>query len=743
MSRVGYIILLALLVGLGTYVYWPEPGDPPLTHIWTQDAPTRYRVIHGDLEQEIDGDVVHMKAVERPLDADLHQRLWRTIKRAGWIPTKVINGVREDQLDQYGIDGTQAITCEGLIMRWGKIKDVGYIWDGLKGRILISDEWFHDRLTEMSQRMDVLTALEPSRFTRITVDNLNVALMQGTNPGDYPRWRDAVQPQRPDFNMRVNKLYDLLSTFRITDLTIPPPRLIKPLHTLRFATDDPTIPEQILRLWTDTDGLLLQVDKQPVQKVTGPTAQLWKDVIEKFDHDYLFNLYEEFAAQPLAEVRVLADGSERFRLEKHGLRDDVEGRSQWDVVWPGGREPASAEAAPLIAYTLDQLQVREPRKRLPGDDPAAAALKIIFVFQQDRKTMEVAIDNGVVYSATHVAKAINLPEFFSDLTADRMLDPALTFRGAERVVKVQRQWHQGEQAGRAEVFAVQSGSGESEGVWTQTYPKEDKGQAVSTVAIDQLVRALCTAKGTKVRLHDKNDRAALAHPDFEMDVRFAPAKVRLSNDHSRLVDTNDQDLGFAFVRQGGQWRAIDKEGGVSYGVTDELVEMLQAPLIENLVIPLIPSLVNRIDLYNAKERIRLMQVDGQWRMQLLAANGGKESDITDADEIAVRRHLRLLAGLRAVRVDPKAGPFSLGELYGTVVCVFPGADSGDTRVTLTVGPTVDNETAVVVEGGKGMRGLPRGRVYVDAEIMRQVFPSSKTFSLMTGSKKEPVTETPQ
>jgi hypothetical protein len=274
---------------------------------------------------------------------------------------------------------------------------------------------------------------------------------------------------------------------------------------------------------------------------------------------------------------------------------------------------------------------------------------------------------------------------------------------------------------------VQSGSGEADGVWLQTWPEADKGHAVSTVAIDQVVRALCTAQGHQVHLNNEADRAALASPDFELDVRFAPARVRLSNDHSRLVDTNDQDVGFAFVRQDGNWRAIDKEGGISYGVSEELIELLQAPLIEDLVLPLIPSLVTRLDLYDANERIRLSQTDQGWTLQLRASSGEQETEAVAADDIAVRRHLRLLAGLRAIRVDPQAGPFSPNELRGTVVCVFPGADSGSTRITLSVGPTVDQLTAVVVEGGAGMRGLPRGRVYVDAEQMRQVFPGSKRF----------------
>ena len=732
MSRIGYLILVALLLALGTYVFWQKEEATPLEYAWTKDAPTRYRLVRGDVVQEVDGKVVRIKGLERPIASDKHALLWEFIGSWGWLPKHSITGVSEDELASYAIDGTQELTCDGLFLRWGRSKKDYYVWDGLRGRIYISDDYFYERLNVLSERLDDLEMLDLASYSRVTVDNLNLALDNGEKTAGSPRWRDTVRPQRPDFNLRINKLYDLLGVLRLRDLSQQQPRLMKPLHTLRFATNDPTVPEQTLRMWQDGTAAIIQVDDLPVQRIESRTAQLWPEVLRMFERDYLFNMYEEFARQPLTEVQVAVAGVQRFRLEKHGLRDVAEGRSQWDVVWPGGREPASAEAAPLLAFMLDKLYVDDPKPRTLNDEIPASALTITFVFQQDRRNMTIALANGFVYSPTHVGKVVEMPPLLNDLTADRMLDPALTFRGAERVVKIQRQWHRGAQAGRAEVFAVQAGAGEEKGVWMQSWPKDEKGHAVSIVAIDQMARALCTAQGKDVRLYSAADRAGLAAPEFEMDVRFAPAPVRLSNDHSRLVDTNDQDVGFAFARVDGNWRAIDKDGGVSYGVSDELLELLQAPLVDNLVLPLIPSLVTRLDIYHAQDRIRLAQNDQGWQMQLLASNGSKQGDEETADAIAVRRHLRLLAGLRAEKTDPQAGPFAPNEFVGSVVCVFPGAEKGDTRVTLSVGPTVDGLTAVVVEGGAGMRGLPRGRVYVQAALITQVLVTEKHFRTVTG-----------
>jgi hypothetical protein len=87
-----------------------------------------------------------------------------------------------------------------------------------------------------------------------------------------------------------------------------------------------------------------------------------------------------------------------------------------------------------------------------------------------------------------------------------------------------------------------------------------------------------------------------------------------------------------------------------------------------------------------------------------------------------------LSAVRAQRSDERAGPFTVDELRGSVVCVFPGAEQGDTRVTMSLGPAKDGLTAVVVEGGAGMRGLPRGRVYVPDELVQGIFPPRSEFA---------------
>ena len=125
-----------------------------------------------------------------------------------------------------------------------------------------------------------------------------------------------------------------------------------------------------------------------------------------------------------------ADGL-RFRLEKHGLNDVVAGRSQWDVVWPGGREAASETAAAALAMACDEIAVREPRRRQAGEQPPPQARRLVFVFKVDQRTLEIAFDGDRVWSPTHVATAIALPDLLRRLAPDDMLDHALTLRGAD------------------------------------------------------------------------------------------------------------------------------------------------------------------------------------------------------------------------------------------------------------------------------------------------------------------------
>lgn len=717
MGRIGYIILLSLLVIGGAYVFWPtgEPErDPPL---WRGEMPTRYRLVAGGLSQEVDGEQVRIGDLERPLDGNLHSMLWSFV-RSLTVKESVAIPAAEDRLGEYGVGPGRELSGDGQQLRWGGSGNDYYVWDGR--RLIPCGKDITDRFDALARRLDraVLIDLPPVRG--VIVDGLSLRL-------DGGGWRDALHSERPDFNRRINKLYDLLERLRLDDLTRRTAPLAPPLHQVRLSHQDITAPERLVRVWsaTDGDGGLLQVDSLPVQRLVAADLARWQAVIATFSGDYLFNLETEFALRPLGEIRVHDSDGLRFRLEKHGLNDVQHGRSQWDVVWPGGREAASETAAAMIAMALDEVAVRDPNRRQAGDLPPATARRLTFVFKIDQRTLEVAIDGERIWSPTHVATAIMLPDLLRRLVPDDMLDQALTLRGAERVVKIQRQWHQGAEAGRSEVVAVAAGTGTVEGSWRRTWPK-DAGGGISALAVDRLARAFCSARSLSVRLPTAADRAVIAAPTFELDIRFAQAQVRLSNDHSRLGDTTDQDLGFAFAPEGDRWRAVEKESGISHLVDAELLDLLQAPLTDDLVLPLVPSQVTRIEIAGISGRFAVILRGEVWLVQTLDSTGRPVQDPQPAEVVEVRRFLRLINGLRAIRSDPTASAFAADQLSGSVVFVYPGTGDASVRMTLNLGHVQGGELPVVVDGA-GARSLVGGRQFLGADLLPALLPPVKQF----------------
>lgn len=721
MGRIGYLILVTMLVAGALYVFWPAaeaPRDPPL---WRGEPPSRYRVVAGGLTQEVDGAKVLLDGIERPLDGNRHRLLWSFIQSLT-VNERVAVQTPEDRLAEYGIDGGRELAGDGQRLRWGgRAKDF-YIWDG--SRLIPCGKDITDRLDNLTHRLDRAVLLDLPPIRGVNIDGLGLRL-------DGGGWRDALHSERPDFNRRINRLYDLLERLRLEDLSRRTAPLAPPLHQVRLSHQELTGPERLVRLWSagaiaaEGDGGLIQVDDLPVQRLSAAELERWKAVVATFSGDYLFNLETEFALRPLGEIRVHDADGLRFRLEKHGLNDVAHGRSQWDVVWPGGREAASEAAAALIAMALDETAVREPRRRQPGEMPPATARRLTFVFKVDQRTLEVAIDGDQIWSPTHVATAITLPDLLRRLVPDDMLDLALTLRGAERVVKIQRQWHRGADAGRAEVVAVAAGSGGVEGLWRRTWPKDAAG-TVSPLAIDRLARAFCNARSLAVRLPTAADRAVAADPAFELDVRFAQAQVRLSNDHTRLGDTTDQDVGFAFVPDGERWRAVEKESGISHLIDGELMDLLQAPLSDDLVLPLVPSQITRIEFSGVDGRYALNQRGDAWQVQPLDGTGRPAGDVQPAEVVEVRRYLRLVTGLRAVRSDPAAGPFTPDQFAGSVVFVYPGVGDATVRVTLNLGQPRDGELPVVVDGA-GLRTLAGGRQFLAAEQQAALSPPRQRF----------------
>ncbi len=731
MTRTAYLIICLAMLVLGAYVLWPERGPVGAgVALVAGPLPAALTVRGGGLVQEVVPEGVRIQGVLRPLAADHLDVLWTVLTALRAPAAKVVEKVPEERLADYGIDGTRALDAGAFHLRWGVNGDTGYLWEGGTHRLAAFPADVIRSLDQRVGRLDRLTLVPTDALAELAVGALRI-VPQGND------WVDAGAPGRPPLTRRVLRLLTLVDRLQLMDFAGPARGADTPLGELRITLKSGT--QQTVRVWRGAARLAdavagaaalvpaaapgrAQVDDLPVQPLPANQLAQWDAALADLGRDYLFNLARDFSGNPVAELAVTRAGMPVVRLEKHGLRDELKGQSQWDVVWPGGREVADAAAVARIAYALDQLVVQAPRPRTAADVPPADATVLGFRFQSSQRVLSIALAGERIWSATHVATVAAWPDDLRDLGPDRMLDTRLTTRALERVVKLQRLVHD-EQPPRAELYAADGTAG-----WRQVLPVPG---AVNQLAVERIARAICTARAQSARLATAADRALLAAPALEVSLRFAPARALRSNDDSRASDTVDQDLGLAFAREGESWRALDSDGGVSFLVDPELVELLRLPVLDNLVLPLVPSLVERIEVQTGRSRYRLARSVAGWTLATLGPDGQPDAaGARPADAVQVRRYLRLLAGLRAARSDAQAGPLLPAELAASIICVLPGRDrdvGAEEQLVLAVGrPAADGSVPLHAEAGRGERGGPQGRAWIPAaEAANLIWPEAR------------------
>jgi hypothetical protein len=443
--------------------------------------------------------------------------------------------------------------------------------------------------------------------------------------------------------------------------------------------------------------------------------------------DMLFDIGLRVVDSPLVEVTALRAGRRLFRLEKHGINDvDRDGASRWDVTWDGGRETADGDAAALLAQDCDRLRVTQVAVRGGAPEPAdAVVIEFVFSARHDRlRAVLVPLADGgwEAWSPTHRGRVDGpLSPRLADPTPDACLDTALSHRPAFRVAKLQRRMSAGTE-GAGEVFVCEQG----QGAWRRTWPQAEARRPVNQLAVDRLLRALCTARGLAVRLIKAEDRRIIAQPDFSVAMRFVPVVEPRSEDGVRLGDTTDQDWQLAFGRGADGWRAVDRDAGVSWLLDGELVAILQQPLGDDLAFPIMASLVQRVDITGPLGRQRLVREEGRWRQTVFDRDGGSRQQL--ADEVAVRSYLRALAGLKARRRSG-TGPIPADQVLGTVVCEMPDVGDEKAQAVLTVGRPVDGLVPVAAISSRDDHHLGNDRMLVGEAEAAILLPAPSAFAV--------------
>lgn len=715
MGRLGWAILGIVALALATYVLWPTGAADDGVMVHGGPVPTTYRVRAGGIEQEIDVSQVTIGGVRLRLDQQKHDDLWGFISNLSGAVKQTVTG--DDALAAYGLGDAREVSATGLRLRWGGAGGSFYLWEGLSGRLFITDRNVNERLTALTRRLDRPVVASFDRIQRVEVAGLALVFLGN-------EWRDEVRGRRPPVTRQVSALANLVEAVRIDDLAGKAPVGAAEVVRLRLRPETDIAPGVDVVVWKTASGGMVQVDALPAQRLDAATVAAWTTAVAELWQDRLFNLAREFAAKPLVELIVTRGGSEVFHLEKHGLRDEEYGLSMWDVVWPGGREVADASAASRIAAAVDELVSTDARAR-GAETPPADATVISFVFQVTRQRISLAIVGDEVWSATHHGKVAKLPEALAMLTAERQLDLRLASRDPRRAIKLQRV-----SEGRGEVVVADAPGS----AWRRTFPADVRGQTVDALAVERVVRTLCAARARSARAVGGPDRLVLGHPEFELDLRFAPVASRRSNDQARLDDSDDSELGLAFAREGDGWRVVDKEGTVSWLVEADLVEQLRAPFDDGQALPVAPSLVRRIEITVAGRRLFLIAVADGWMLRDTGSDG-RLGPVQPADAVQVRRYLRTLTTLAAQRRELTAGPLQPDESAGLVALIQPGRGDDEEVLVLGIAKPVAGQVALTVDG-PAVR-VPRGRAYVGTDAAAGLLPKAGDFVPAASPKATP------
>ncbi|MBA3845118.1 MAG: hypothetical protein H0X45_00600, partial [Planctomycetes bacterium] len=478
MSRLGYLILSVALLALGAYVFWPDRvAESTRIALWTRDAPQAYTLKAQGVECHVVADAVTIDGNRLPLDHARAQRLWSLLGQAAIDGASAVEAVGEDQLGSFGIDGERVLDADGVRLSWGTKDGRTYAWLADQRRILPIEASFARRLVATWVRLDG-PPIAVDAVDRLTVDGLEL------QRDAYGAWWAPSAPERPAFTTRVNALLALLGEVRIDVLTADRSLPAEERHTVAVAGHRARFVE------LDT-GAALVVDDLPPQPLGPDVAARWTSLLAGFAVDYLLDIAGRRMDDPIEEVVVRRGAETWFRLERRGNEDIKEGRSAWDLIWPGGRITAIHDGAQRLEDAFRQVTVSDVRRRADAAPLAADAVTIDLIGQLERAPIRLELADGEAASVLHRGRVAKLPPILAELSPDAFLDPTPIGRAPARLDKLQRVWREGEAVLRGEVFA-RAATG-----WAQIHPS---ALPVDQVAVEALARALCTARADSAHL---------------------------------------------------------------------------------------------------------------------------------------------------------------------------------------------------------------------------------------------------
>lgn len=691
MSRWGWLALAAAVIALAAYAFWPRAAVGGMVGLVAGPLPREFTVRAGGIEQDVDWGSVWIGELQRPLDPRRVERLATALDAVAVPSDRVIDPVAETELAAYGIDGSREIAWSGRVLRWGRAGGLAYVWDGR--RVFAAPTRLADELDAVAGRLDDPTLL-PNLGNAVALEIGGMRIERGADG----RWRDRDRAERPTMTARAGRLLRLLQSLRLERLDGAAPEGA-PSLALGIELGGGVRHRLAIHRGTGGGPSTAVIDDLPAQPLdAGRSAEL-EHAAAALARDGLIDADPAAALTVTSRLEVTLAGERWFTCER---RQEVylPGETDWELAWSGGRETADEGAIATVLRTLCALDVE---RALPGPDPAPPSplARRYRVLGQEGSVSELVVDGERAWTPWHHGR-LSEPTRLALLQPADLLDLRLVASPPERVVKLQRR---ADEPALREVLARGD-----DGAWTRTHPQR---APVDAVAVARLARALTTARALGARLLGDEDRAALAKPALELDLRLAPRSAGApSIEIADERDTVPLDVGFAFYRDAaGAWRAIDKDGGVSYAVEESLVELARAPLEADVALPVLPGSVVRIEIAARGTRFALQRgAAGGWTLHSETPSAPPAA----AEPTEVLRWLRTLSGLRARARTPDASPLLPVQAFAAITVVQPAAGGGEERLTLALAEPVGGEAEASVDSTRAGTPLPRGRFRIDA-----------------------------
>jgi len=706
-STRGYLVLGAVLLALVAYLVWPEGGgDEERWDLLERRPAGGFVVTTADFHQEVRGDRVTINGIDRPVDRERVDELWRTLEGAA-SPAPPIEP--DGDLAAYGIGPeVPVIRAAGLELRWGLKDATTWIHAGHEGRLYRFEAGAAARLDELAGRLDRRALLaEDWTVSALEVDGHRLA-----TGGDHDHWRFVDAADRPHADGRVAALL----------------RTLGELPWNRFEGTLPAEAEEVFRVALGhadgTAGLVVhahgghawvQPPEGPPQGLAPAELERLRQQVAAFDRDLLFDHGVAGRHSPVDRVVVRRGGRELFTAQRP--RDDdltPAGESTWELVWPGGRETASPAPGRRYLAALQALEVRAPRRRaaaLTAPPPGGGAEQVTVRLEGNLPggAWWLRIDGDRVATATHTATLVARPPRLVDPRPGHAFQRELLTVAPGRIAKIQRVRH-GEDGLSAEVLRRSPGGWQLVRVsGTLDDPVRAAPEALDDAMVRGILVALLLGEAERVALARPADQAIRRDPRRrELAVLIEAMDQDRASDIERIEATTRREWGLALRPDpDGGWEAVSIDGTLRHHLSDDWVAACFRSLERATVVAIQPGLVQAVAVTPVDARpFRLHRAGDGWRVILA------DDRRFEADAASVRAWLGELARLEARSVAADALPLAGdGPRQGLVAIELPGLDAARDRLELVVG-VIDGDRVPVSDG--------TGRMYLapsDAAVL--------------------------